>query len=108
MPVRGPLGQGRPARNSQKALEKLAKWRQARKPVYVLASISAAQGRSGEPLGRPAPPFPAWAAPLRNLAKTLVKPYDPAVCAGGLLGARPPGAELTRDPAHTLKLTPNL
>ena len=49
--------------------EKLAKRRHARKPVYVRASFSAAQGRPGGPRGRPAPPLPLGAAPLGNLAK---------------------------------------
>ena len=89
-------------------MEKLAKTRRAREPVHVLASLFAAQGRSGGPLGRPAPPFPARAAPLWNLAKTLVKPYDSAVRAWGSHGAQPPGGELTRDPAHTLESTPDL
>ncbi len=74
----------------------------------VPASFSAAQGRSGAPLGRPAPPFPARAAPLWNLAKTLVKPYDSAVRAWGSHGAQPPGDDLTRDPAHTLEFRSNL
>ena len=78
------------------------------KRVLIAASIFTAQGRSGAPLGQPAPPFPARAAPLWNLAETWVKPYDSAVCAGGLLGARPPGAELTSDPPGILEFTPNL
>ena len=91
-----------------KSIGKACKTEAAIKTVLIAASLFGAQGRSGGPLGRPAPPFPARAAPLWNLAKTLVKPYYSAVRAWGSHGAQPPGGELTMDPAHSLEITSNL
>ena len=90
-----------------KSIGKACKTEAAISTAEIAASLFAAQGRSGGPLGRPAPPFPARAAPLWNLAKTWVKPYDSAACAGELLGARPPGAELLRNGGETLDSAEN-
>ena len=90
-----------------KSIRNACKNEAAIKTVLIAASLFGAQGRSGGPLGRPGPPFPARAAPRWTLAKTSVKPYDSAVCAGGLLGARPPGAELLGNGGETLNSAEN-
>ena len=82
--------------------KKAAKTRRAREPVHVPASISSAQGRSGGPWARPAPPLhPRGGAPGKPW-KILVKPYGFATCAWGLMSAPTHGAEPTRDPAEVL------
>ena len=107
MPGGGPLGQGRPARNGPKALEKLAKTDAGIKTVLIPASLFGAQGRSGGPLGRPTQPFPLGEASPGNLAKTLVKPYVSAVRATGTLRVASPGTELMTTPSKMINSVEN-